>query len=180
MYSLPYDVIIDGKKHKIRNKCDYRVVLDTINALNDEEMEIQDRYSCALYIFFENAEDVNDKETALKEMLTIINNGEEEKNNSTQPQYMDWEHDFKYIAPPVSNNLGYDVREPEEFTHWWTFLGAFMEIGESTFSTIISIRKKRMQGKKLEKWEQEFYASNKNMVDLPMNISEADEEWLLG
>jgi hypothetical protein len=47
MWNLPLSVEIDGKDYKIRNKCDYRMVLDVINALNDEELEKVYRIQCA-------------------------------------------------------------------------------------------------------------------------------------
>lgn len=40
-------------------------------------------------------------------------------------------------------------------------MGAYMEISEGLFHEILLIRQKRMSGKKLEKWEQEFYRKNK-------------------
>ena len=48
-----------------------------------------------------------------------------------------------------------------QYLHWWTFLGAYMEIGESLFSQILSVRMKKAKGKKLEDWEREFYKENK-------------------
>ena len=44
--------------------------------------------------------------------------------------------------------------------------GSTMEIEEGTFSTVLGIRQKRAKGKKLEKWEQEFYRNNKRQCDL--------------
>ena len=45
--------------------------------------------------------------------------------------------------------------------HWWTFLGYFESVdNESLWSFILSIRQKRAKGKKLEKYEQEFYSKN--------------------
>ena len=43
MWSLPEFVEIKGEQHAIRNKCDYRVVLDTISALNDIDLEMHFR-----------------------------------------------------------------------------------------------------------------------------------------
>lgn len=179
-WDLPISVEIDGKEYKIKDKCDYRIVLDVISLLNDEEFDIQLRIKGALMIFYEDLTGLEDFETAIKEMMKIINNGEdaEEQEDSSSPRIMDWEHDFTQIAPPVSRVLGYSVRDANRYTHWFDFLGAYMEIGECTFSNIISIRRKRQKGKKLESWEQEFYRENKKMVDLPQNLTEADKEWL--
>ena len=91
-----------------------------------------------------------------------------------KPPIMNWEHDFKQLAPPISRTLGYSVRDASHYTHWYDFIGAYMEIGECTFSTIISIRSKRQKGKKLDASEQEFYKENKKLVDLPQNLTEEE------
>ena len=78
MWSLPISVEIDGKEYAIRNKCDYRVVLDVISALNDEELEMEYRVECALFIFYEDLTGLKDVQTAIIEMMKIINLGKEE------------------------------------------------------------------------------------------------------
>ena len=119
-------------------------------------------------------------EALVKEMFKVINNGAEEteQNTSNKPQLMDWQHDFKQLAPPISRILGYDVRTPDKYTHWWTFLGGYMEIGECTFSNVVSIRSKKAKGKKLEKWEEEFYRENRKMIDLPLLLTTEEQELL--
>ena len=178
-WSLPYSVSIDGKEHSIRNKCDYRIVLDVIRALNDDDLTIEEKINCALFIFYEDVLEIEDYETATKEMFRIINGGEQPESNQEQKtQLMDWEHDFQQIAPPISRVLGYDVRTPDKYTHWYSFLGGYMEIGECTFSTIVSIRSKRSKGKKLEKWEEEYLRDHKNMVELPKKLTAEERAFL--
>ena len=77
---------------------------------------------------------------------------------------MDWEHDAPVVIPAINKVAHKDVRS-EEYMHWWTFFGLYMEVGESTFSTIVSIREKKRKGKKLEKWEKDFYRDNQKLVD---------------
>lgn len=179
MWSLPIAVEIDGTEYAIRNKCDYRVVLDVISALNDEELELENRIECALFIFYENSSELKNVQRAIIEMMKIINLGEEVKEEQQhKPQLMDWEHDFSQLAPPISRVLGYSVRDSKHYTHWYDFIGAYMEIGECTFSSIVSIREKRLKGKKLETWEQEFYRENKNIIDLPRKLTAEEEEFL--
>ena len=178
-YSLPYSVNIDGEKINIRNKCDFRVVLDVIEALNDEDLTEQEKIQCALYIFYgEELTKISNYEEAVKQMLIVVNGGEEEAKQTEKPRLMDWKHDFQQIAPPVSRVLGYDVRTPDRFTHWYTWLGGYMEIGECTFQNVVSIRSKRMKGKKLEKWEEEFYRENRKMIDLPQKLTKEEQEFL--
>lgn len=57
------------------------------------------------------------------------------------------------------------------FLHWWTFMAYFNAIGEGQLSTLVSIRDKLRRGKKLEKWEQEYYRKNKERVDLKKRYS---------
>ena len=179
MWSLPISVEIDGTEYAIRNKCDYRVVLDVISALNDEELEMEYRIECALFIFYEDLTGLEDIPTAITEMMKIINLGEETtEEEQNKPQLMDWEHDFKQLAPPISRVLGYSVRDEKKYTHWYDFVGAYMEIGDCTFANIISIRNKRMKGKKLEKYEQEFYKENRKLIDLPNKLTDEEQEWL--
>ena len=178
-WDLPIAVEIDGTEYKITNKCDYRMVLDVICALNDSELTEEEKIKTALYVFYEDLSECSNIEQAIKEMFKIISYGDdsEEPKQEKQP-LMNWQHDFPQIAPPVSRILGYDVRTPDRYTHWYTFLGGYMEIGECTFQNIISIRSKRRKGKKLEDWEQDFYKENKKMVDLPQNLTEEEKEWL--
>lgn len=179
MYSLPFTVIIDGEEYAIRNKCDFRIVLDVIDALNDNDLSQEERLQCALFIFYgDETKRINNVEEAIRQMFVVINLGEEEQEQKERPRVMDWRHDFPVLAPPISRTLGYDVRTPDKYTHWWTFVGAYMEIGECTFSNVVSIRKKRMKGIKLEKWEEEFCKENKQLVDLPHKLSQEEQDFL--
>ena len=179
MWDLPTAVEINGKEFAIRNKCDYRVVLDVISVLKDNELNQEEKIKCSLFIFYENAKEITNIQEAVNAMLKIINNGEDEdENEPSKPPIMDWEHDFPQLAPPVSRVLGYSVRDANNYTHWYDFIGAYMEIGECSFSNIISIRSKRQKGKKLDKQEEEFYRNNKKMIDLPQNLTEEEQEWL--
>lgn len=179
MWNLPLEVEIDGENYPIRNKCDYRVVLDTIICLMDDNLTEQEKAKGSMFIFYgENYNKIKDTNKAIKEMFKIIAYGEEDDGkNENKPPLMNWEHDFKSLVAPVNRVLGYEIRSVD-YLHWFTFLSAYFEIGECQFQTIVSIRSKRMKGKKLENWEQEFYRENKKMVDLPMNLSEEEQDWL--
>lgn len=178
-WNLPISVEIDGKEYKIRNNCDYRVVLDVISALNDKEADNEEKARCALFIFFEDTEGLTDFQTAINEMMKIINLGEEiNPNEPEKPKTMDWEHDFQNVTPPISRVLGYSVRDERNYTHWWDFIGAYMEIGDCYFAQIVSIRNKRAKGKKLDEQDRQFYKEHKKDIDLSTELSEEEREWL--
>lgn len=178
-WNLPKYVEIDDVQYKIRNDCDYRIVLDVINALNDNELDEQNRLRCALFIFYDDLNGCADIETAAKEMMKIINCGEEiDKKEPEKPKIMDWEHDFKNISAPVSKVLGYSVRDEKNYTHWYDFIGAYGEIGECYWSQVMSIRKKRQEGRPLDETDRKFYREHKKDIDLPTEMSDEEREWL--
>ena len=65
-----------------------------------------------------------------------------------------------------------------EYLHWWTFLSAFMEIGECTFSTYVGIRDKLNHGKKLEKYAEKILRENKSAVILKKRVDKSTQELL--
>ena len=161
-YKLPIDVEIGGKVYKFRNKADYRQILDIIQILNDDELPENEKYfNASLYFYEEMPEDT---EMAIKYLMWFIACGNEEQQSNEQP-IMSWEKDFDIIASAINKQGNIEIREIP-YMHWWTFVGKYMEIGESVFSTVVSIRSKLQKGEKLEHWESEFYAKNKNRVDL--------------
>ena len=178
MWDLPIAVNINSKQHPIRNKCDYRVVLDVICALNDNELTDEEKVKCALFIFYEDISAIEDFETAIKEMFRIINGGEEQEESAEQkPQLMDWEHDFPVLVAPINRVLGFEIRSVD-YLHWFSLLSAYMEIGECTFSTIVSIRSKRAKSQKLDKWEIDYIREHRKMVELPQKITAEEQEML--
>lgn len=183
-WKLPTSLRVGGRSYKIRT--DYRVILDILAAMNDpdifepgmseEEMNAERIMTMLqiLYIDFESMPTSEWNEAAEKAREFIdcgIND-----DGSHKPRLMDWEQDAPVIVPAVNKVCGKDVRSVK-YMHWWTFLGYYMEIGECTLATIVSIRDKKRRGKKLEKWEQEFYRDNKNLIDLKVHkVERSDEE----
>lgn len=159
VYSLPVAITCGGQVLSITNKGDYRMVLDVIEALNDEDLEPDERVEAALTIFYETEpEDIEDIAQAAQQMCDFLACGykdEAEDNNRAKAKLMDWRDDAPMIISGVNRVLGREVRGMQ-YLHWWSFVSAYMEIGESTLATVIAIRDKIARGKKLQKHEQEF------------------------
>ena len=86
-----------------------------------------------------------------------------------------WEQDAGMIVPAVNRVAGCEVRALP-YLHWWTFLGYYMEIGDGLFAQVLNIRQKKSKGKKLEKWEKEFYRENKKIIDLKKEAKRPEQE----
>lgn len=98
---------------------------------------------------------------------------------------MNWESDFSLIAAPVNRVLGYEIRAVEYDVennsggvHWYTFLSAYMEIGDCLFAQVINIREKKAKGKPLNKTDKEFYRKNRDMVDIKIHYTETEKDVL--
>lgn len=176
MWEIPTSVEIDGLTYNIRNKGDFRVVLDCFLVLNDIEYPEAYRVSCALSIFYENYKEITNFEAAVEEMYIFMQNGQEETRNN-KPKLISWDQDFRLIVAPISRIAGKDIRSME-YLHWWTFLSYYLEIGECLFSQIVSIRSKKKKGKKLQKHEQEFYRENYDLIKLKEPMTEEERAWV--
>ena len=182
-WKLPTSLRIGRYDYDIRT--DFRVILDILTAVNDPDIfepgmsDDEKKYEQAmtmlqiLYIDFDTIPP-SDWDEAIKKSCEFIDCGLKD-DGCPKPALMDWEQDAPIIVPAVNKVCGFDVRS-SDYMHWWTFLGYYMEIGECTLSTVVSIRNKKRKGKKLEKWEQEFYRNNKHLVDLKARRIERSEE----
>lgn len=172
-WKLPASLNVGGTDYKIRT--DYRVILDILSAMNDsdilepgmtdDEMHAEKVLTMLriLYIDFDRMP-MSDWTEAAEKACEFIDCGLRD-DGAPKPRLMDWEQDAPIIVPAVNKVCNSDVRSVQ-YMHWWTFFGYYMEIGECMLSTVISIRDKKRRGKKLEKWEQEFYRNNRHIVDL--------------
>lgn len=168
MFEIPVSVTIEDREYPIRNKGDYRMVLDCFDALNDSQLSQENRIVTALIIFYDNVNDERDLlsffgtnlEKPVLEMFRFFNCGQDSPPGSQTPyKLVDWKQDSQLIAAAVNNVANKEIRV-EPYIHWWTFMGYYLSIGESAFSTVVEIRSKIKKGKKLEKYEQEYKRSN--------------------
>ena len=168
-WRLPTSIEIGGVAYPIRT--DFRDILTIIQALTDPELNDQEKAIVLITILYEQRPD--DLQEAINKAMDFIAAGTED-DGKKHPVLMDWEQDYDLIVPAVNKVAGKEVRAVE-YMHWWTFVGYYMEIGESLFSQVLSIRQKRARGKKLEKWEREFERDNIKIVKLHKKLTEEEE-----
>ena len=176
MYGLPESLEVGGTDYAIRS--DFRDVLEIIGVLNDLELDDRERCFLALLIFYRDFETMPPEhyQEALGHCFWFLNGGHsDEELEENPPRLMDWEQDFPVIIAPVNRVLGHDARA-DAHLHWWTFLGAYMEIGDCTFAQVVHIREMQRQGKPLDKSDREWYRKNKKLVDLKQELTSAELE----
>ena len=115
--------------------------------------------------------------TALTAVMAIAATGcgeENVKSNTNNHRLVDWDKDSNLICSAINNVTHQEIRSLD-YLHWWTFMGYFMEIREGTYAQVLNLRQKRAKGKKLEKWEQEFWRTNKDICRIRKKLSEDEK-----
>ena len=186
MYSLPTEIAINNQQFKITNNGDYRMVIDCFFALNDIELSEDFRIYTSLIIFYEDInslEDIVDKfgdnvTDAVEQMFKFFNCND--TGSKLTHKLFDWEQDEQMICSAVNNVARTEIRTLP-YLHWWTFMGYYCSIGESVFSTVLSIREKIIKGKKLEKHEKEFKNNNPNYFNWNSKTiqQQQDEDYIM-
>lgn len=171
-YFLPTSVEINGEEYAIQT--DFRVILGIIG-LFDEDMTDAEKAAGILMLFYDDYEKITDYQTAIDKCLEFIDMDTGKNSGKKSPRLMDWKHDWKYIVAPVNRILGYECRACD-YLHWWTFLGAYQEIGDCVFTQIINIRDKTARGTRLEKYEREWARKNSSMIKLPPKYTQQQKE----
>lgn len=170
---LPRSLEVNGHRYAIRT--DTKAVLDILRAFGDPELSNEEKVYVCLYILYEDFDDMpqTDYEAAYQAAIGFLDCGLAAKDGPT-PRTMDWEQDAPILFPAINRVAGREVRSAK-YLHWWTFMGYFMEIREGIFAEVLALRSKKAHGKKLEKWEREFWQKNKDICVLKPKLT-AEEQ----
>lgn len=174
LWTLPETAQIGGREYAINT--DYRDILDIIARLQDDQEAEVVRLQVALALFYEDFFQMPSAhwDEAVKWMEKFIGGGQEDDGRPA-PKLIDWEQDSTMILADINRVAGCEVRALPHL-HWWTFLSWFGGIGQGQLSTVVAIRDKRRRGKKLEKWEQEFYQEHREQIDFKKKYTQQEIE----
>lgn len=174
-WELPTSLKIRGVGFPIRT--DFRDILKILTVLRSKHYEDDEKNMIFLIVFYPTYRDIPKEhyKEALEKAVEFIDMGLRDDNGQKKPSLMDWEKDAAIVIPAVNRVLGLEVRSLK-YLHWWTFLGAYLEIGESLLAAVLNIRQKKAKGQKLEKHEAEFYRENRGIIDLEQQQKRTDEE----
>ena len=155
-------------------------------ALQDPELDEIDRADvcCRLIYGDEQAEELYAEgltDEAILQAFAFLgrsNGPEAEREDAPDlPTLVHWETDAPLIFDAINKGRQTDIRETD--LHWWTFLGLYMEIGQSLFATVLSLRQKLARGVKLDKEERRFVNENPQFFPESGGLSKEDEEEIL-
>lgn len=174
IYDLPTSLEFGGREWPINT--DFRVILSILTAFEDVELTDAEKGYVCLYNLYVDYDDIphNLMQAAYDAAIEFIDHGHPDDNKPSR-KTMDWVQDAPLIFPAVNHVAGFEVRSAN-YIHWWTFMGYFMEIKDSTYSTVLSLRQKKwVHHKKLEKYEQEYWKNNRAICELKRKETEDDK-----
>lgn len=180
-WRLPTSLSVGGVDRPIRT--DFRCILDILRMLDDRDLPSWAQTVCLIKMLFIDWKTIPQEQytEACEKAMSFIDNGiepEDKDYKKKRPRLMDWDQDAEMIVSAINKVSGIiDVRSVD-YLHWWTFLGYYMSIGESLFSSVLNVRYKRAHGKKLEKHEKEFERENIRLVRLRKQRTEEESERL--
>lgn len=181
MWGLPTTVEVGGQEHEIRT--DFRVMLDIFEMLDDPDFDSYDRADGILEMFYVAPESIAPqyKQDAVNK-FTWFQNGGDEREHPKTAKLVDWAQDYSMIVGAVNaafqsdiRGIPYDAKNNVGGLHWWTFLAAYNNIGDSLFSHVVQLRDKKARHKPLTKEEREWYRRNREIVDIKGKYSAAED-----
>lgn len=167
---LPKSLEVNETEYKIRS--DFRIVLLIFEAFNDSELNDMEKIQVCIECLYETIP--SDTENAYKKAIWFLDGGDIPKSRQNHKKVFDWKQDESIIFSAINKSAGFETRSAE-YIHWWTFLGYFSEIGDGLFSQVVNIRTKKAKGKKLEKWEREFYNEHRELIDIKQHYNSEEQ-----
>ena len=175
MLTLPNSIKLGEKEYSIRS--DYRAGIRLMQMFEDPELTDSEKLFIAMKVIFKNAviPGVYLQE-ALEKTVWFLNGGELNQTSSSgsQRRLYSWNQDLRFIIAAVDKTVGFSIRG-KAFFHWWDFLSAFSEVGESSFSTIVSQRLLKQKGKQTES-DIDWWAENADIAELKIQRPKEEQD----
>jgi hypothetical protein len=159
---LPQELEVGGKLLPIRT--DFRDVLNLFPMFDDPELTELEKSYVACRNLYKCEISPEDFDEAVDKIYWFIDGGDIPKDDPAPVRIIDWQKDERTIMPAISKTVGVPDVRSLPYMHWFTFLGAFGEMGEGLFSTVLNLRRKIADGEKLDEWERKWIQKNKDLV----------------
>ena len=175
MLTLTNSIKLGEKEYSIRS--DYRAGIRLMQMFEDPELTDSEKLFIAMKVIFKDAviPGVYLQE-ALEKTVWFLNGGELNQTSSSgsQRRLYSWNQDLRFIIAAVDKTVGFSIRG-KAFFHWWDFLSAFSEVGESSFTTIVSQRLLKQKGKQTES-DIDWWAENADIAELKIQRSKEERD----
>lgn len=167
--ALPTSLLIGDTEYQIDS--DFRTCLRIILAFEDNELTNQEKQIILLSSLFVTVP--SDTKEAIKQAIIFLDGGKSPEEDTNHVRVYSFEKDSSFIFAAFRQTHGINLQEIN--LHWWIFLALFMDLGsETTFSQLVSLRKRLKTGK-ATKEERQSANEIKDLLELP-EIDDRDLE----
>lgn len=147
-------------------RTDFRDILNLFPMFDDEELSDIEKAYVACRNIYKCEITEQEFEQATEKLWWFIDGGDIPKEEPAPVRIIDWKKDERIVMPAISKTAGVPDVRSLPYLHWWSFLGAFGEMGEGLFSTVLSFRRKLADGEKLDEWERKWIRKNSDLIVL--------------
>ncbi|QIB68267.1 hypothetical protein Ami103574_02590 [Aminipila butyrica] len=170
---LPKTLTVAGVEYEIHS--DFRPCFNIMQIFERNDLTEPEKLVAMAGVLYDKAP-FDYIEEAIVKALWFLDGGDAKhtKKGADYGKLYSWEQDEQFILSAVNLTLGISCRGAE-YLHWWDFMAALMDCKECTFTTLIHQRKLKKQGKQ-QKWDKEWWAENKNIVELDKKSVLTSEE----
>lgn len=158
---LPQELEVGGRLLPIRT--DFRDVLNLFPMFDDTKLTDAEKAYVACRNIYKCSITADIFDEAFEKLSWFIDGGDMPKEEAPV-KVLDWEKDERVLMPAISKTVGVPDIRSLPYMHWWTFLGAFGELGDGLFTMILNIRRKLADGEKLDEWEQKWAHKNSDLI----------------
>ena len=160
--TLPQTLKVGGRDWRIRT--DFRDILKIFEAMNDRELEHEEKIYTMLYILYPDLEKMPVRlyQEAVEQANWFIDAGTQDDEGESVRK-MDWTQDEPIIFPAVNAVAGRETRA-EKYMHWWTFLGYLWKSGKAFLQQLSVSERKRWREKLLINGKRSFTGRIKKSV----------------
>jgi hypothetical protein len=140
---LPTAIEVDGSEYPINY--DFRTCLRILMAFEDQTLaQIEKQAILLKNLYVEQPKNITE---AIQKEIKFIDGGEDRKDEvKNSPRIYSFQNDAQFIVAAFQQTHGIDLETAE--MHWWKFMALFMDLGgETTFSNLVSLRKRVKTGK---------------------------------
>lgn len=153
-------------------RTDFRIGIQIMSLLQDEDFEEQERVYNAVWLLFGNG--IPDLETAAEGLAWFLTCGKDISNSDdNQERLTDLDFDSQLIASSFRKAYGIDITRAN--MHWFEFNMLMSDLGECSYTNTIQIRAKKIKTN-MSTEEKEYYRKAKEAVKLPQRITKKDQE----
>ncbi|RJQ42811.1 MAG: hypothetical protein C4545_04030 [Anaerolineaceae bacterium] len=140
---LPTAIEVDGSEYPINY--DFRTCLRILMAFEDQTLaQIEKQAILLKNLYVEQPKNITE---AIQKGIKFLDGGEDRKDEvKNSPRIYSFQNDAQFIVAAFQQTHGIDLETAE--MHWWKFMALFMDLGgETTFSNLVSLRKRVKTGK---------------------------------